>query len=266
LEVSVARRSWVIALSGLLLLPACEQEKQVDPAAQAAAMKKRLGAAREFVKEDKFEDARAIYKGVLAAEPNHPESLWGMGRLAYEDRNYDKALELLEKAVAGAPDNAEFHATLGEVAFNHKKFARSATAYGKAFALDEGNGDYGIGQAKALKEAKKYEEAEKVLLVVAEEDEQAEYVYTELGGVLLALDRQDEALRSYMKAQTIHPADTKARAGAALVYEAKGDTKHALDEWSAYIRMDCCSDYSKNVARKKMVSLKQGPAEGGDEG
>lgn len=261
----MARRSWVIALSGLLLLPACEQEKQVDPVAEAAAMKKRLGAAREFLKEDKFDHARAIYEGVLAGEPNHPESLWGMGRLAYEDSNYDKALELLEKAVAGAPDKAEFHATLGEVAFNHKKFPRSATAYGKAFALDEGNGDYGIGQAKALKQAKKFDEAEKVLRVVVEEDVQAEFVYTELGEVLLALDRQDDALRAYMKAQTIHPADTKARAGAALVYEAKGDTKHALDEWSAYIRMDCCSDYSKNVARKKMLTLKQGSGEG-DEG
>ncbi len=255
----MARKSWVIALSGLLLLPACEQEKQVDPAAEAEAMKKRLGAARSFVKDGKFEEALEIYKTILKGEPNHAEALWGMGRIAYEDKNYDRALEFLEKAVAGAADNAEFHATLGEVALNHKKFDRAATAYGKAYELDEGNGDYGIGQAKALKELKKWAEAEKVLMSVAEEDEQAEFVYTELGEVLLALDRQDEALRTYMKAQTIHPSDTKARAGAALVYEAKGDVKHALDEWSAYIRMDCCSDYSKNVARKKMLSLKQAP-------
>lgn len=253
----------MIALSGLLLLPACEQEKQVDPAAAAESMKKRLGAARAFLKEDKFEEARAIYKGVLAGDPNHAESLWGMGRLAYEDNNYDKAIELLEKAVAGAPDNAEFQATLGEVALNHKKFDRSAAAYGKAFELEEGNGDYGIGQAKALKELKKWEEAAKVLKLVAENDEQAEFVYTELGEVLLEQGKQDEALRTYMKAQTVHPSDKKARAGAALVYEAKGDIKHALDEWSAYIRMDCCSDYSKNVARKKMLTLKQAP-EGGD--
>jgi hypothetical protein len=59
-----------------------------------------------------------------------------------------------------------------------------------------------------------------------------------------------------MKAQNTYASDRMARAGAALVYESKGDIKHALDEWSAYIRMDCCSEYSNTVAKQKIQQLK----------
>jgi hypothetical protein len=46
-----------------------------------------------------------------------------------------------------------------------------------------------------------------------------------------------------------------ARAGAAFIYEAKGENALALNEWSAYIRMDCCSPYSNDVAKKKIMEL-----------
>jgi predicted negative regulator of RcsB-dependent stress response len=83
----------------------------------------------------------------------------------------------------------------------------------------------------------------------------ARFVHTELGDVLRQTDRLDEALKTYMKAQSTYQSDKMARAGAAMVYEEKGDVRHALDEWSAYIRMDCCSEYSNDVAKKKVMEL-----------
>jgi hypothetical protein len=44
------------------------------------------------------------------------------------------------------------------------------------------------------------------------------------------------------------------------VYEAKGDVQHALDEWSAYVRMDCCSPYSVDVAKVKILELQKAEA------
>jgi tetratricopeptide (TPR) repeat protein len=148
---------------------------------------------------------------------------------------------------------------------HQESYAAAATAYNKAFALDEENGEYGLAQGKMLKKSEQYADAETVLRKVIEIDKQAEYVYTELGDVLRALNKDDEALRTYMKAQTIHPGDLMAHAGAALVYEKKDDIKHALDEWSTYIRMDCCSDYSKTVARKKVETLGKGDGEADDD-
>ena len=91
---------------------------------------------------------------------------------------------------------------------------------------------------------------------VAELDPRAPSVNTELGDALREQDKLDDALKHYMKAQNVNRSDKRAHAGAAMVYEKKGDNKHALDEWSSYIQMDCCSDFSKTVAQKKIESLK----------
>ena len=87
-------------------------------------------------------------------------------------------------------------------------------------------------------------------------DPNIHFVWTEIGDCVREQNRMDEALKLYMKAQNTYASDRMARAGAALVYESKGDIKHALDEWSAYIRMDCCSEYSNTVAKQKIQQLK----------
>jgi len=59
-----------------------------------------------------------------------------------------------------------------------------------------------------------------------------------------------------MQAQNTYASDKAARAGAALIYESKGETTLAINEWSDYIRMDCCSTYSNSVAKPKIASLR----------
>ena len=67
----------------------------------------------------------------------------------------------------------------------------------------------------------------------------------------------DAALKAYLKAQSKYASDKMAFAGAAFVYEAKGQDSKALDEWSRYIQRDCCSEYSQNVAKPKLEALRK---------
>ena len=62
-------------------------------------------------------------------------------------------------------------------------------------------------------------------------------------------------LRTFMKAQTQWQGDQDSYAGAARVYEAKGDVSKSIDQWSAYLQQDCCSTYSKDVAQPKLAEL-----------
>ncbi len=100
-----------------------------------------------------------------------------------------------------------------------------------------------------------------MLREVAKVDKQAEFVFTELGDVLREQGKLDEALKTYMKALIEHAGDKTAHAGAAQVYELQNNSAKAIDEWSTYIRMDCCSEFSENVAKKHMKAL-QSPAAG----
>mgnify|MGYP005850980687 CR=1 FL=1 len=251
----MALRSLVLAILLATQASACKPEPKVDPTEDAAKRKRDLDNARIRLRDGKLDEAEILYQNVLAGEPENPAALHGLGRVRFERKDYPKACELIGKAIAADGNVAEYHASLGDCNAWQDKHAEAAAAYGKAFALDGQNGDYGLKQGVQLKHSKDFVKAEEVLRKVVEVDVKARFVLCELGDVLREQGRLDEALTSYMKAQIENPDDKMAYAGAALTYEAKGDAKHALDQWSTYIRMDCCSEYSKTVAREKMIQL-----------
>lgn len=258
----VALRPLLLAFLIATTASACKGEPEVDPAEVAAQHQRNLDNARIRLRDGKIDDAKILYQSVLQADPKNPEALYGMGRVLYERSKYDKAQDLLEQAIAGKSDVADYHAALGAVLVSKEAFAEAASAYGKAFELDGAKGDYGLKQGENLNKAKKFAEAEVVLRKVVKVDIKARFVLSALGDSLREQGNLDEALNTYMKAQIENPDDKMAFAGAAFVYEAKDDNKHALDQWSNYIRMDCCSEFSESVARKKMIELGPSAADG----
>lgn len=245
----------LVLLSVLALVSACDKKAEVDPAEAAAKLRADLDAANTRLRNNKNEDAAELYQKVLAQQPDQPEALAGMARIRSAAGKTEEALGLIDKAIAAKPDEAASHGLRGELLAKLDRHADAAAAYGKAFELAPDKSEYGLPQGIQLKLAEKYPEAEAVLRKVEELDPQAQFVNTELGDVLRAQKRLDESLKTYMKALRTYASDKMAHAGAAQVYEESGDLKHALDEWSAYIRMDCCSPFSENVARKKIVEL-----------
>ncbi len=237
-------------LVALLLVPACDDKKEAPLDVPA-----KLEEAAARLRNNKLADAEKLYLRVLEADPANGEALGGMGRVRLEEKNYADAEILFGKALAKRADDAKLHALLAETYQLTDRHAEAAKSYGKAFELDRENSSYGLAQGRELNRSKQFVAAETVLREVAELDSKAQFVFTELGDSLREQKKLPEALSTYMKAQNTYRSDKMAFAGAAFVYEAQGDNAHALDEWSMYIRMDCCSDFSKGVAQKKVETL-----------
>jgi tetratricopeptide (TPR) repeat protein len=251
-----------IPLTAAALLTAACEKPGLTPEEQAAKNKEDLSNGAARVRDEKYAEAEPMFARVLAVDPENGEALAGMGRVKLGQKKNDEAVTLLERAVAKLPDDASLQASLGEVYARLERHMDSATAYAAAFKADPANGNYGIAQGHGLQKAKQLDQAEAVLREVAKTDPQAEYVYTELGDVLRAQGKLDDALKSYMKALIEHVGDEKAHAGAAEVYELQNNRAKAIDEWSTYIRMDCCSEYSNNVAKKRIAALQDTKADG----
>lgn len=247
----------------LLLASACDNKPAVDPAEQAEQTKKDLANAEIRIKDGKLKEAEGMLTRVLASDPTNPKAQAGMGKVRLADKQYDAALVLLEQSAPKLPDDAGVQAALGETYKKLERHADAADAYGAAFKAEPTNGNYGIQQGQALRRAKQLDAAEAVLREVAAVDRQAEFVYTELGDVLRDQGKLDEALKTYMKALIEHTGDKSAHAGAAQVYELQNNSAKAIDEWSTYVRMDCCSEFSENVAKKRLSALQ---ANGGNAG
>ena len=249
------RACLLASLLASLSLVACDSGPKVDPAAAQAKVTADLKAAAAWTRNHKLKEAEKVYNDILQTSPDHAEALAGLARVKLADAKPDEALPLVDKSIAAKGDDASVHALRGDILARKEEHAEAAGAYGKAFALEPDKSEYGLPCGAQLNLAKKYEEAEKVLREVVELDPMAQFVYTELGDVLRGQNRNDEALKTYMKALSMWASDKMAHAGAAQIYEAKGDIDHALAEWSIYVRMDCCSPYSRDVAQKKIVAL-----------
>jgi tetratricopeptide (TPR) repeat protein len=266
-------------VTALLVFPACGGEPAEDPAAVELRRKNDLADAATRLRNNMLDDAERIYQRVLEAHPADPEAIAGMGKLQYQRKNVDEAERYLTKAIELDDSIAEHHAILGELYSLSKRHEQAVIAYGAAWAKDSERSEYGLPYGRELVRLERWDEAERVLREVADLDPQAITadgvgVHTVLADSLRGQKKLDDALRMYMKAQTTYGSDKMARAGAAFVYEDKNDIRHALDEWAAYIQRDCCSEYSRTVAQKKIMELKAStgdvdedvPAEGPDQG
>jgi tetratricopeptide (TPR) repeat protein len=250
-----ALATMLVVLSASVWTSGCNEAPKVDPAEAQAKLTADLKAAAAWTRNHKHKDAEKLYNQILSAHPDQPEALAGLARIKFADGANDEAIAMVDKSIAAKGDDATTHALRGEILARQEKHLEAAGAFGKAFELAPEKSEYGLPHGVQLRLANKLEDSEKVLRAVAELDPMAQFVYTELGDVLRAQNRSDEALKTYMKALSTYASDKMAHAGAAQIYEAKGDIDHALNEWSTYVRMDCCSKYSTDVAKKKIVEL-----------
>lgn len=248
-----------IALLSALLIPAlaCEDKPEVSPEELQARIASKVEEADVRLRNNKAKDAEEIYNWVLSQDANNARALRGLALVRYQEKDIKAAEDFANKALAANSEDHAVHAVLGKIYDKTERPAEAAQAWGKAFELEPTNSRYGLSQGNALRKAKKLDEAAAVLRKVADLDPEVQFVYTDLGDTLREKGQLDEALKLYMKAQTIFASDRRAFAGAAQVYEAQGDTTNAINQWSTYIRMDCCSDFSNDVAKPTLEALRK---------
>lgn len=256
------QRLVLVALAVLLTAPVvgCDNPPETTQEEKDAKFARELEDADARIRNNKPAEAKKILARLLEERADHPKATALLGKVHYAKGEYKEAEGVLRKASAAMPDDAETHYILGETLRYTDRFAEAAEAFRKAYELDKENSNYGLSLGIVLLKAKKAAEAQTVLAEVLDLDPKAQDgartgANTFLGDAFRAQGKLDDALRSYMKAQTLNQSDKKAFAGAAFAYEDKEDVKHALDQWSAYIQRDCCSEFSRTVAQKKMTEL-----------
>ncbi len=243
-------------LSALLLAPAaCGPDDGQSPEDKARKIASKLKEADTRFTNNRAKDAESIYNWILSQEPEHGGALRGLGQVRIENGLVDEAIPLLTRAAAATPQDHRIHAALGTAYEKKAQHGEAAAAFGEAFKLDGEQARYGLQQGKNLLRSKQYAAAETVLRKTGEVDAEVRYVWSQLGEALRNQTKHDEALKAYMKGLSLYQSDKEAHAGAALIYEARNETQKAVNHWSTYVRMDCCSKYSKTFARPKLEEL-----------
>ena len=109
-----------------------------------------LSRAISLHRAGRLAEAGALYREILAREPDHAEALQLLGLVACQSARLEQAEELIARAVALQPDNAEFLGNLGEVQRRRNRLPEAIAALRRAAELAPQNACVPYNLALAL--------------------------------------------------------------------------------------------------------------------
>jgi tetratricopeptide (TPR) repeat protein len=161
-----------------------------DPYHAGAAM----GEAWALLRLGRAEEARPLAEAMLAEDPGSIERLMLAAAARAETRDPVAALEALERARQVAPERADVHHKIGDVAQSVGRFEMSIAAYREALRLDGGFVDVRHKLARALAGRGEVAEAEEELIAALEAIPTFAEATLELAFLWRMTDRPHDAL------------------------------------------------------------------------
>jgi predicted O-linked N-acetylglucosamine transferase (SPINDLY family) len=149
-------------------------------------------------------EAEALYRQIIAAQPEHAEAWHHLGVIAHQVGRDDLAVEWIRRAIGLRPNHAAAHCNLGEACRATRRFDEAIAAFQRALEL-----------------APDYPEA-----------------HNNLGAALKAQGQLDQAIAAYRRALALQPKFPEARNNLGAALAAEGRTDEAMAEYRQALELD----------------------------
>jgi predicted O-linked N-acetylglucosamine transferase (SPINDLY family) len=156
-------------------------------------------------KQGNLFEAKKIYETIIEKEPQHFDSLHLLGVIAYQKRNYQLSVDLIDRAILLDPSNAAFYSNRGNALKELKRNEEALYCYDKAISLKSDYFGAYNNRGIILKELKRKEEALSSYNKAININPNYAEAYYNRALILKELKRNEEALSSYDKAIKINP-------------------------------------------------------------
>ena len=164
-----------------------------------------LNRAEELEKAGKSAEAAAIYQEILAAKPDHAETLHMYSILAGNKEDWGLAISLIQRAIAAAPNRAFLHANLG-VAYRRSGQTQNAiNSYMRAIELDPRNINVLLPFGSLLKDCKLFDQAFQVYQKIIELNRNVPEAYFGFGNIYLSQSLYQKAIEAFSLAIRLKP-------------------------------------------------------------
>jgi tetratricopeptide (TPR) repeat protein len=101
-----------------------------------------LDVASQHHQQGRLAEAEAIYRRILATEPNNPRALQLMGVIVHQRGDSTAGAELIRRAIQLNPLSADFHSNLGVILTDCGQFDEALACYRQAIRLAPLDADY----------------------------------------------------------------------------------------------------------------------------
>ena len=181
--------------------------------------------------------AIAVYRAVLASEPDNIDALFLLGRAHCLKGEFDRGAELLGKAVSLAPNYAQAHNLLGMALGRLGRKEEALASFEHATVADPANAAAIVNKADVLADLGRHADA------VAEFDKALAInprnvaAWCNRGNALQALERDAEAIESFGKALALDPRLVVAQFNMANALERLGRHEEAVARYCRAIAL-----------------------------
>jgi len=202
--------------------------KQISGSQGGAARQNLLMQAKAHHQAGRFQQAEALYRQILLADPNHPEALNFLGLLAHQVGRNEIAAQLISKAVSCRPDYVEAHNNLGNVFLAQGSLENAVTSYRQALTLkpDYVDAHYNLGVTYNY-HGKLDEAVASFRQALSLKPDLAEAHYN-LGTILQAQGKENEAVASYQRALSLEADNIDALYNLGVIFNGQGKLDEAM--------------------------------------
>jgi tetratricopeptide (TPR) repeat protein len=191
--------------------PASAKSTAEPTPAEVAASHDRAG--NDYLTGRELDDAEREFQLALAAMPNDPVALAGLGQVAVARGQYEQAVPLLQRATTVPSQMTPAFLALGQAEMATGNMKGAAAAYRQALALDPENLDARLCLARALSSLGDFDEAEGVcrgaVRATGNDPAAQARAYRMLGEVYSAQGKTPEAVSTLYRASELAPRDVE---------------------------------------------------------
>jgi tetratricopeptide (TPR) repeat protein len=189
-----------------------------------------------FSQNREWERAREHYQSAIAADPDFAEAWNGLGYVFFEEKKYDDAIAQCGTALQLKPDYADARNNLGNALFCVGKTNEAMEQFREAVRLkpQEAIGHYNLGYALFV--CGDLVEAVEQCRIAARLNPGFVAAWQNLGGTLARQGQIDQAIACYAKAIEVESAYLPARQSRGELLLAQGKCAPAAEDFSAVLR------------------------------
>lgn len=182
--------------------------------------------------------AEALYREILAGEPEQADALHLLGLVQYARGNGVAALELIRHAIASAPANAVYHFNLGNVCRDLGDPDAAIRAYEAAIERQPEEVDYHYNLAELLDAQGQVDVALDHYRRAMELEPDNAALRLDLGACLQGQGQLDEAAQQYRQALALEPGLAQAHNNLGGIHQARDELDAAADCYRAALAAD----------------------------
>jgi len=176
-----------------------------NPHPESMRIQQALNLALEHHRVGRLAEAEAIYRQILAQQPNHADAMHLSGAIAHQMGRSQDAVELIRRAIDINPGVARYHNNLGTILKTQGQPDAAIEAYRRAIQLEPDYVQAYGNLGDALLFQGRFAEAEEAYQKVLRLESGHAETHNKLGAALAAQGELQAAIESYQGAIRIQP-------------------------------------------------------------